>query len=361
MNKRIAYIDIAKGLGILLVVLGHNDLREYHPTLNRFVFAFHVPLFFFLSGLFFRPDRSFWETARRKFNTILKPFLFTLFLIYLGKAAFAKTTFLELAERLPKDLYASGKYLEWVQLWFLPTLFAVSLFAWIAWRVLFGRVKWDWLRWLLMLVMLTLGVWMVPFFWPFTVPVVDREFLGLPFSLDLVLICAFYFLLGYEVNRKPLDKVFASPIFLVATLGLLLVMVFGLHFPLDLNMRRYPSLWGNTLQALLGIAMTMSLARHIEKWSPRLTDWLGYIGRISLVILIFHKTIQETLYIKYIRLGIPQDPSIILAFLSGVFIPILIYELAIRDNPRLRPWFGFAPGEGVTEVASTPAKPTSAD
>jgi fucose 4-O-acetylase-like acetyltransferase len=99
------------------------------------------------------------------------------------------------------------------------------------------------------------------------------------------------------------------------------------------------------MESLLGIAMILSLARNLEKWSARLAGVFRYFGRISLVILIFHVPIQETLYGKYLRLGIPADPSIALAFLSGVLIPALIYELAIRRNPTLRPWFGFAAEE----------------
>ena len=59
MKKRVQYIDIAKGIGILLVVLGHNDLNAYHPMLHRFIYAFHMALFFFLSGIFFNPKRDF--------------------------------------------------------------------------------------------------------------------------------------------------------------------------------------------------------------------------------------------------------------------------------------------------------------
>jgi cellulose biosynthesis protein BcsQ len=40
-----------------------------------------------------------------------------------------------------------------------------------------------------------------------------------------------------------------------------------------------------------------------------------------------------------------QRMAIALAFLGGVLIPALIYELAIHHNPRLRPWFGFAAEE----------------
>jgi fucose 4-O-acetylase-like acetyltransferase len=139
----------------------------------------------------------------------------------------------------------------------------------------------------------------------------------------------------------------------------LLALVLFLPPELDFNTRTYPSLWINTAEALLGIAMILSLARNLEKWSERAANVFRYFGRISLVILIFHVPIQESMFDKFSRLGLPTDPSIALAFLSGVLIPALIYELAIHRNPRLRPWFGFAAEERATQVASTPTKPTS--
>jgi fucose 4-O-acetylase-like acetyltransferase len=359
MEKRIGYIDIAKGLGILVIVLAHNDLAGYHPTLHKFIYAFHIPLFFFLSGMFFRPERTFGETLRRRFNTLLKPYLFTIFLIYLGEAAFSNMNFPVIAGRIAKSMYATGWYIDWVQLWFIPHLFAVSLFAWIAWRVLFGRIKTDWLRWLLLFAMLAAGVLTMPYFWPFLAPVIGIELHGLPFSLDLVLASGFFFLVGYEVNQRPLEKFFASPLVLAGTFGLLLAMIWFLPPVLDFNTRTYPSLWINTAEALLGIGMILSLSRNLEKWSARLANVFSYFGRISLVILIFHVPIQETMFRKFTVIGIPSDPSIALAFLSGVLIPALIYELAIHHNPRLRPWFGFAAEGKATEVATTPAKPTS--
>ncbi len=360
MNRRIVYMDIARGLGILFIVLGHNDLAAYHPFLHKFVYAFHIPLFFFLSGAFFRPERAFGDFVTRRFNSLLKPFFFTLFLIYLMEAGFGLMTFPVIWGRIVKSMYGTGHYLDWVQLWFIPHLFAVSLFAWLAWRGVFGRVKWDWLRWLLMFAMLALGVLTMPYFWPFTAPVINMELYGLPYSLDLVLASGFFFLLGYEVNRRELARLFASPWFLVGTFGALLAMLYFLPPSIDFNTRTYPDLWINTAEALLGIGMVLSVSIHIEKWSVKLTALFSYLGRISLIILILHVPIQESIHGKLVRLGAPTDLAIALAFLtSGILVPAFFYEFFIHRNPRVRPWFGFAAEEKATEVAPTPAKPTS--
>ena len=71
MPQRIVHIDIAKGIGILLVVLAHNGLQAYAPFLHQFIYAFHMPLFFFLSGMFFKPEVGFLELLKKRFNSLL--------------------------------------------------------------------------------------------------------------------------------------------------------------------------------------------------------------------------------------------------------------------------------------------------
>ena len=56
--SRIPMIDVAKGIGIILVVIGHTNL----PTLvMNLIYAFHVPLFFVLSGMVFNMNKSLTE------------------------------------------------------------------------------------------------------------------------------------------------------------------------------------------------------------------------------------------------------------------------------------------------------------
>lgn len=343
MEKRVAYIDIAKGIGILLIVLGHNDLSEYHPFLHKFVYSFHIPLFFFLSGMFFKPERPFRDLVKRRFDTLLKPFLFIIFAIYLFEAGFGNMTFPVMLGRIAKSLYANGFYLDWVQLWFIPHLFAVNLFAFAAWHALFKRIPWLWLRLIALFGMLALGVATMKYFMPFSLaPFSERTLNGLPFSLDLALASSFFFLLGYEVNQKSLEKFFASPLTLFGSFGALLALNLLTDAPIDFNTRTYSSLWINTAEALIGIGLVLSLSKLIEDHSTWLTRPFSYLGRISLVILIFHVPIQEAMGTKFARLGVPTDPTIVLAFLSGVLFPVFFYEMGIHLNPRLRPWFGFS-------------------
>ena len=57
-TRRDESIDVARGIAIILVVLGHNRaLSSAWPALVATIFLFHVPLFFFLSGCVLRPER----------------------------------------------------------------------------------------------------------------------------------------------------------------------------------------------------------------------------------------------------------------------------------------------------------------
>lgn len=50
MNNRISYLDIFKGFGIFFVVFGHVT---HIGALRDYIWNFHMPLFFFVSGLLY--------------------------------------------------------------------------------------------------------------------------------------------------------------------------------------------------------------------------------------------------------------------------------------------------------------------
>lgn len=52
-NERNVTIDIAKGIGIFLVVLGHFMYLE-NEYIRDFIYSFHVELFFFISGFLYK-------------------------------------------------------------------------------------------------------------------------------------------------------------------------------------------------------------------------------------------------------------------------------------------------------------------
>ena len=60
-NNRVRYVDIARGISIICIILGHLGVS----SINRFVFTFHVPVFFLISGYFF-DEKSNWKVFTGK-------------------------------------------------------------------------------------------------------------------------------------------------------------------------------------------------------------------------------------------------------------------------------------------------------
>ncbi len=341
MSKRIQYIDIAKGIGILLVVLGHNDLSAYHPMLHRFIYAFHMPLFFFLSGIFFNPDRDFKTLVKKRFDGLIKPLIFSLLLIYGISVFFGKMSFATAGGRLLKSLYLTGPYLNWVQLWFLPLLFLVNLYAYFFYKFT-KPIQKNWIRWIILLITLWIGTLPLPYTWPLEVVILGKSLTlyGAPINVDLILLAGFFFILAREMYRTLPESFFASKITFFSSAVILFSMVFTLDIPVDFNIRLYSSLILNTIEAIAGIIFTLSLSKQIEQYSRGLTRTLSYVGNLTLSILVFHVPIQEMVNNKLNPYIGQSDLTIILAYIAGVLGPIFIHEFFIAPNPRVGAWFG---------------------
>ena len=341
MAKRIEYLDIAKGVGILLVVLGHNDFEVISLFVQRLIYSFHMPLFFFLSGYFLNTAVPFFDFIKKRFNTLLKPFFFTIFLIYFTSVSFEKMGFNTAITRTVKSLYGSGHYLDWVQLWFLPHLFAVSLYAFL-FITLVSKLRNRWVTWGILLATLAIAVPFLNSFYPFSISVLGKgyELFGLPFSLDLALATGFFFILGHEVRQVTGEKTFDNGLILAATGGIVLLLNILFPYEIDFNIRLYESFLVNTAEAILGILFILALARQIELRTTRLASFLKYLGNISLIILLFHVPMQAFWSQKVENVTGNFPLGILIGFFMGVIGPILIYEIFIRFNPVASFWFG---------------------
>lgn len=76
MNNRNTTIDIAKAIGILLMILGHCNGLPY--LVRNFIFSFHMPLFFIFSGYFYKP-KKLKEVVVSGNKHLVKPYLITSF------------------------------------------------------------------------------------------------------------------------------------------------------------------------------------------------------------------------------------------------------------------------------------------
>ena len=339
---RIEYIDIAKGIGILLVALAHADVSLFSPYLHRFIYSFHMPLFFFLSGYFFKPEIPFWRLLKKRFNTILKPYFVTIVLIYVASLSFTNMRFVTMFGRLVKSLYATGYYIDWVQLWFLPSLFVTSLFAFFLYRTVLIRIPNRYVRLLVLLGVQALGVATLGLFYPFSITLLGKHYdlFGLPFNLDLVLLSGFFYILGNEIRHTISEKTFANIWVFLGTGGGLILLTLLFKQRSDFNTRVFESFSINTVEAILGILFALAVSKQIEMRTTRLASALKYTGQASLFILIFHVPIQEFWAPKLRFVTHQLVFSILTAFVISILICLVIYRIFFEQNPIALYWFG---------------------
>jgi len=134
-KDRICWIDTLRALAILLMVFAHTNHAEADiEGVVIYIYSFHIPLFFFVSGFTFYPERYRGpkEFITRKISTLLIPYFFFSFL---GYGLFLITdyphlSFSSFCDSLFKIVYADTDLLSFAYdspLWFLPCLFLVEM------------------------------------------------------------------------------------------------------------------------------------------------------------------------------------------------------------------------------------------
>lgn len=177
-------IDIMKGIGIFLVVLGHLNTL---PGISKVIYGFHMPLFFFISGFVFNKKSSL-VFIKEKFNRILVPYIFfsvlTFLLYYIPNYNDSK---FKLSDLFIGTLLgvSNDYYLSWnVVLWFLPSLFLINIIFNFA--VKYSRV----LKFIALGVLLLGGV------------IFNKDDLYLPFHLGSSILMIPFFASGFFIKAN---------------------------------------------------------------------------------------------------------------------------------------------------------------
>lgn len=333
-------IDIAKGVGILLVVLGHNWLvgHDYGLPLLM-IFSFHMPLFFLLGGVFLSTSSDLPHFIRSKADTLLKPYIVVLTLLGTFHVITGTVTPVKYFGGM---LYGVGSTIVWTAMWFLPSLFVTLVFARLIISVM-DRSRYGNLGlFIATIALFIIGACSVGLFvdinskaYPMLMPLFDpnKHILGLPFSLDLLPISSAFLLSGYLLRGKIKKPAFNSAHLLVAMIIFLTLNVKFRYFT-DLNMRVYDHWLITPVCAMSGIYIVMSLSVLINDHLRGLSRVLSYLGRISLFILIFHGYVELNLVDKLTeRWPIGDYLRAILGLVAAVVIPVIIYEITRRITP----------------------------
>ncbi|NND63037.1 MAG: acyltransferase family protein [Flavobacteriaceae bacterium] len=287
MAERKAWIDQARGLSIFMVVYGHN-----FPVIEPYIYSFHVPLFFFIAGMFHPKEVNF-SVIKRRAKMILVPYFVWAFLLFgfwlaVGKN-YGKTSELDLSpiDNFIGIFYAQGgqEYMSWgIPLWFLPCVFILFLLASAIKKI--GRV---WLQNTVSLIAIILG-----FVWP------QLTGIHLPWSVDVAMVALAFYLSG-GLLKKALFGIEKTKLYL-AIITMFIIHFVSYYFNTG-KVDMYRSIYANEglflISGLTGSIFYILLFKAIPVFK-----FLGYIGRHTIVILATHiRTLTVIKLAFYLVLG----------------------------------------------------------
>ena len=274
-NKRIDFVDLTKGVCIILVVMAHIggafEKLDYHSMIA----SFRMPLYFFISGIFFKSYEGLFGFFIRKINKLIIPFLF----FYLS-AFFLKYIVWKIAPgvfQLPVSwtellvVFHDHALIKFnPPIWFLLALFNCNILFYLVHSLRNRRLG---LMFALTLLIGTAGFYM------------GKHQIELPLYMDVAMSALPFYVAGFWIRRynfflfpHRFDKLI--PLCILAALA---VMYFTATF-VGMRTNNYA---GNIFQfwasAFAGIFMIMLFCKKFKKLPV-----ISYMGRYSVITLGIH-------------------------------------------------------------------------
>lgn len=331
VTKRIEWIDTAKGIGILMVMLGHNYLDW------KFVFwcySCHMALFFFLSGCTFKYYADFKSFLKKKVQGLLVPYWFfaVLISIYNWISAVTHNNSFGISDALLSYL----SQIRYTHLWFLPCLFLAEIGTWIVHIYIYNK-KNIWL--------LTAGVQIILFF-------AYRALIGidLPWNADLAVLGMSFMSLGLWYQAKAdsfiSNKQLRLPIIITAIVFHVGISWFA--FITTESVDWYSNRFGNPvffiIGACTGIFATILISKRFSLHK------LAYLGANSIVWYGLHRIIIDATFIIYNKLNITIIRGSLLSLILALISVAVATVLLIPVNVILTKYFPFLIGKRKIRV-----------
>lgn len=327
MKQRIDFIDLTKGIGILMVVAVHiNDPDKPigNSDLVRMLLSFTIPLYYLLSGMFFSKYAGFGNFTLRKVNKLLVPFVFFLLMSYLFYCAgwLLRGHSDIILEELRKSV-THPEYLYFnTPVWFFVSLFEVSLLFYLVVMVC-DKLK-----------MSDKGKKIAVAIICFIIGIVGYELgfisVNLPLWIDTSLTALPFYYTGYFLNTET--KLFVPnkwdryiPAFLVILLVVLYFTADKKEMIINVYHRDYVSFY---ISGMSGILFMILLSKLINKM-----PLVSYFGRNCGIILGTHWVVLWVLR-RHLYFITNDVLEYIAYFILVVIVSVPLIKICLRYFPR---------------------------
>ncbi|MGE6538975.1 acyltransferase family protein [Bacillus luti] len=324
MKQREFWIDIAKGLSIILVVMGHSG---QDTVVDDYLAWFRMPLFFALSGLLFKPiDPSrFIIWAKKRTKQLMIPYISygLLIALLIFVSTFNLNGFIKDILKLGYGgLALKGPYGVF---WFITCLLLSQLF--------FGYISRFAKHIQILIVALS-------YILAHIISLSKFATVMLPWHLDVALMTVVYYALGYygkEIIRTLIKKYYTPIVCSAIWIPILLLDLKGkIEHTLDLKYKVYSD---PILDLVIPITMVLTVCSFCY-WFSKVpySKYLIFLGTNTITIMYLH--IPINLAIKQI---FNVDYSLFIFTLIGVFTPLLISFILKKSDLLSKIYLGKQP------------------
>ncbi len=311
-QSRSEWIDIAKAIGIFLVVIAHtyrgivDSGAKFPPFLSlidSIIYTFHMPLFFFISGIFFVKSiekRSLQQFFVSKLDTVAYPYLIW------GTLQGLLIAFLFARGVANQNVSYQDVFMFWKplgQFWFLHDLFFIMCFTALIY-------KFSKLRFLGALILIA------------TVLYIFQTSLRGIYFVSFMAKNWIFFLLGIYLFKSQLKAgLFYDKLYITFLVLLAIVLQYLFHVTLQFN---YES--KGVLSLLLAIIMSFVTLKLAYRLEGKVGGWLLLIGRHSMAIYLLHVFFASGVRIIDHKLLQIYNPyfDLFAGTILGIFIPVLV-------------------------------------
>lgn len=290
MQGRIEWIDIAKGIGILLVIAGHTISLQYSSP----VYAFHMPLFFSMSGLLFNDKgEGFGRFFISKARSVLRPWAVMLIISFLICICIPVWRSEITIQAMMADLYtANTNVVQNSSLWYLVCYFFLLIFFYFI-----NRIKRTPIFIIVFILIAIALLWIRE-----GLNLTSMPFKRLPFKIDSALVALVFFSVAYWFKDKIfvlLSKKIHWTIIILVIIAAAALSVFNgwaninsLDFG-EVRLLYYPT-------AFLGIAAVCLVSRALSNSSWSLVkSVLCFFGENSLIVFGFQSLLIRLYYLFF--------------------------------------------------------------
>jgi fucose 4-O-acetylase-like acetyltransferase len=318
VQARSLWVDYAKAIGIILVVYGHvahgifaaglNMDRSLYELVNSVIYSFHMPLFFFLSGLFLLSSMVKHDSIsllRSKVDTILYPYV--IWSLLQGMIEVALSQYLNGHTTMGEVL--SFAWSPRAQFWFLYVLFFVFALA----ILVFRRPNFLWCT----------GI----FVGSIVFNLLGKQFPG-GYIIGMLSHYFVYFAAGVLATFLLEKFKDFNNKWLILFLALFVVSQWLFH--VEMGLFYYSSTASELLLlGLISIVFVVFLAQWLTRFN---LPWLAYLGQHSMTIYLVHVFAGSGCRIVLLKVfGINSvGIHLLIGTLGGLLLPLLFYYCCVR-------------------------------